>query len=182
MIIVTNKRVDHGKAQDYNIDMSKTEIVEHQGKPKQKQGPSKNREMTKARRRKIIEAVLDGKDPAKVAESLGYSPKTAGIQATQILSNPLVKRSFVSILEQRGLTDDFLADKALELMSAETPHFFSKDGKVEDTRMTPAHETRRKTLELVGKFKGHLKDDKGSGDINVGLMQMVVNVVNNGGE
>jgi len=139
--------------------------------------PSKNRTLTKARRRKIIEACLDGKDIKQAAIAEGYSPRTAASQARQILANPNAQRSFVRILDEQGLTDDFLAAKARELLNSSTPHFFSKDGIVCDERYTPAHETQRKTLELVSKFKGHLKESS-SADVSIGLMQMVVNVVN----
>ena len=140
--------------------------------------PPKNRVMTKLRRRKIIEACLDGKDIKQAAISVGYSPKTAGSQARQILADPNVKASFVRILEEEGLDDRFLAASARDLMNATTPHYFSYEGKVSDERFTPAHETRRKTLELIGKFKGHLKDSATSTDPTIMLMSVVVNQIN----
>lgn len=157
----------------------KTELMPDNDRPSNqpKTHAPKSRILSKLRRRKIIEACLDGKDLKEVAISTGLSPKSAASQARQILSEPNVKSSFVSILEEQGLSDEFLAKKAKDLLEAETHHYFSKDGVVVDERTSPAHETQRKTLELVGKFKSHLKDKQDS-DTSSALMQVVINALN----
>lgn len=150
--------------------------MEEQKPPKRKHA-SKSPKAAKVRQNRLVKALINGECLRDVAISTGLSPATASSQASDILRRPEAKESFIRILERKGLTDDFLAGKAAELLEAETPHFFSKDGIVCDERFTPAHETRRKTLELVSKFKGHLKETS-STDVSIGLMQMVVNVVN----
>ena len=141
----------------------------------------KTRILSKLRRNKLINAALDGKPLKDIAISTGLSPKTAENQAIQILREPNVIRSFVSIMEQEGLTDNFLAAKVHTLVNAKKTLYFQKDGIVTDERIVEALETQRKTLELAAKLKGHLKEQS-QGDINIGLMQMVVQAVRSGEE
>ena len=136
----------------------------------------KTRILSKIRRRKLIEACLDGKNLKDVAISTGLSPKSVSTQVPQILSEPKLQASFISIMEADGLSDDFLAAKVRALLDAQNTQYFQRDGIVTDERVVPAHETQRKTLELATKLKGHLKE-KSTGDINIGLMQMVVQAV-----
>jgi len=141
----------------------------------------KTRILSKLRRHKLIEACLDGKPLKSIAISTGLSPKTAENQAIQILREPNVLRSFISIMEAEGISDNFLARKAHSLLNAKKTEFFQKDGIVTDQREVEALETQRKTLELATKLKGHLKEQS-QGDINIGLMQMVVQAVRSGEE
>lgn len=141
----------------------------------------KTRILSKLRRHKLIEAALDGKPLKEVAISTGLSPKTAENQAIQILREPNVKKAFISILEEKGVTDIFLAEKTKALLDAKKTEYFQKDGIVTDEREVDALETQRKTLELATKLKGHLKE-RSEGDINIGLMQMVVQAVKGGEE
>ena len=136
----------------------------------------KTRILSKIRRNKLINAALDGKSLKDVAISTGLSPKTAEDQAIQILREPRVKAGFISIMEAEGLSDNFLAAKVHNLINAKKTEYFQKDGIVTDEREVEALETQRKTLELATKLKGHLKE-KSTGDINIGLMQMVVQAV-----
>ena len=136
----------------------------------------KTRILSKIRRRKLIEACLDGKNLKDVAISTGLSPNSASAQVTSILKEPSTQQSFISIMEQSGLSDDFLAAKVKSLLDAQNTQYFQRDGIVTDERVVPAHETQRKTAELVARLKGHLKE-KSTGDINIGLMQMVVQAV-----
>lgn len=141
----------------------------------------KTRAISVMRRRKIIEACLTGKNLKDVAIETGLSLKTANDQVSKILHEPRVQESFVRILEQSGLTDKFLADKIRSLANAETKQFFQLNGKVTDERTQPAWETQRKTIELVAKLRGHLRE-KTDVDISIGLMQVVVSALHNGGE
>ncbi len=142
----------------------------------------KTRILSKLRRHKLIEACLDGKDLKSVAISTGLSPVSAAQQANKILSEPSSQRSFISIMEQEGITDKFLAQKAMSLIDAKKTEYFQKDGIVTDERIVDALETQRKTLELATKLKGHLKDQS-QVDVNIGIMAMVVAAVKgDGGE
>lgn len=134
---------------------------------------SKSPKTAAVRRARLVQAVINGENLRDVAISTGLSPRTAQSQASDILRHPEAQKTFLLTLEKEGLTDEFLAQKAHELLEAENTHYFAKDGIVTDTRTSPAHETRRKTLELVAKMKGHLKEQS-TADVSIGLMQMVV--------
>lgn len=162
-----------------------SEMDEPQSSPRPSNQPKhhapKTRILSKIRRRKIIEACLDGKNLRDVAISTGLSPVSASDQASQILREPRIQQSFISIMEQEGISDNFLARKAHALLNAKKIEYFQKDGIVTDEREVEALETQRKTLELATKLKGHLKEQS-AGDINIGLMQMVVQAVRSGEE
>ena len=141
----------------------------------------KTRILSKIRRRKLIEACLDGKNLRDVAISTGLSPRSVNSYPSQILSEPKVQQTFISIMEAEGLSDNFLAAKVHSLINAKKIEYFQKDGIVTDEREVEALETQRKTLELATKLKGHLREQS-AGDINIGLMQMVVQAVRFGDE
>jgi len=136
----------------------------------------KTRILSKLRRHKLIEACLDGKDLKSIAISTGLSPQTANSQASQILAEPKIQATFIRCMEQEGISDNFLAAKTKALLDAQKTEYAQKDGIFTDERIVPALETQRKTLELATKLKGHLKEQS-AGDINIGLMQMVVQAV-----
>jgi hypothetical protein len=133
------------------------------------------------RRNRLVKALFNGECLKDVAISTGLSPKTAGSQATNILKHPQAQQMFIRCMEKAGLSDDFLAAKVHYLINAKKTEYFQKDGIVTDEREVEALETQRKTLELATKLKGHLKEQS-QGDINIGLMQMVVQAVRSGDE
>lgn len=153
-------------------------------KPEQKKGgnqpqkhASKLRIISNLRRRKLIEAALDGKPLRKVGLEMGLSPKTVDSQISRIMKEPQVQQTFARILEDAGISDNFLAAKLRSLIDAKTVLFFQHQGQVIAQQEVPALETQRKVTELVCRLKGHLKE-KTEVDINVGLMQMVVAAMN----
>ena len=133
----------------------------------------KDRVTTMMRRAKILEAAIEGKDITKAAIETGLSPKTAASQASKILHEPQVQRAFKMILAERGVSDEFLADKIRSLLDAKQTIYFQKDGQVTDERQIEALETQRKTAELVAKLKGHLREST-QADAEVSIMQIVV--------
>ncbi len=148
--------------------------TKHQNQPKHH--APKDRATAALRRRLLVKGLLQGENLKDIAISTGLSPKTAGDQACQILAEPKTQASFIQCMEKAGLTDNFLAEKTKSLINARKTLFFQKDGVVTDEREVEALETQRKTLELATKLKGHLKE-RSEGDINIGLMQMVVQAV-----
>ena len=134
--------------------------------------------LTSYKHRKIVEAALTGKPLKQAAIDLGYSPKTAESQASQILKRPNVIMSFNRILDKAGVSDDFLASRIRSLTTAKTKIFAQLNGEFTDEREVEALETQRKTIEMAARLKGHLKE-KADVDINVGLMQVVVNAIRN---
>jgi len=142
----------------------------------------KTRMAAKLRRRKIIEACLDGKNLREVALETGLSPNTASQQVSGILKEPEVQGAFAMIMDAEGLSDKFLVRKVKSLLNARQVEYFSHMGEVTDKRIIQALETQRKTLELAMKLKGHLREQVHV-DADVGLMALVVQVMHSpGGE
>jgi hypothetical protein len=131
-----------------------------------------------SRRVIVMDALTEGKTQKEAGILAGFSAKTAQTAVSKICGREAdTKKAFIQILEDEGLTDNFLGMKARSLIDAQQIHFFQKDGIVTDERSSPALETQRKTLELITKLKGHLKESSSSGDVSIGLMQVVVNAI-----
>lgn len=138
----------------------------------------KSREITRARKIKIMQDVLDGKTLTQAALDAGYAKSTANKQPPNLIRN-VGKESFKQILAAQGLTDNFLATKIKSLISAQNTHFFSRTNPQNNEfeiveRKSDALETQRKTTELACKLAGHLKDQDATIINNAGLMQIVV--------
>jgi len=163
----------------------KNERGAKKGPPRGKQPKThapKTRMAAKIRRRKIIEACLDGKNLREVAIETGLSPNTASQQVSGILKEAEVQGAFAMIMDEEGLTDKFLVNKVKSLLNARQVEYFSHMGEVTDERIVEALETQRKTLELAMKLKGHLREQVHV-DADVGLMALVVQVMHSpGGE
>ena len=71
---------------------------------------SKNKAAVEARRKTIINALLDGKSTLQAGTEAGLSPKTADSQVSQILSNPKTQNCLLEAMERRGMGDDYLAE------------------------------------------------------------------------
>ena len=132
------------------------------------------------RRRKLIEAVLDGKPLRKSGLEMGLSPKTVDSQVSRIMREPQVRQAFNRIEEAAGIDDKFLADKIRQLVDARAIIHSQKDGLFSDSREIPAWEMQRKTVELCTRLLGYLKDDVSASTTttNHGLLQFVVAQLN----
>jgi len=133
----------------------------------------------KTRARRFTAALLAGKSQSEALREAGYAETVARSGNCALLRNPQHIKPFITTLHEKGITDDFLADKVRALLDAQATHFFStsQDGQpVILERQAPALETQRKTLELAAKLKGHLKEQS-QVDINVGIMAMVVSAI-----
>jgi len=119
---------------------------------------SKNRLLTKLRRRKIIEAALDGKDVKAVAISTGLSPQSVRTQVPQILSEPNTQKAFKDILTAAGLSDEVLACRINDLAFAKETKFFSDKGIVTDEREVEALSIQADMTKFAAKVKGHVTD------------------------
>jgi len=139
------------------------------------------RRKTAIRYAKVMEARMEGKTLKEAGIEAGFPERGAEQQAIRVIGRGVDEgRAFVRILEDEGLTDNFLGKKARELMDAKQTIFAQKDGIFTDSRQVEALETQRKTWETVNKLKGHLKEQS-SGDVNIGLMQMIVQAVQSPG-
>ena len=70
----------------------------------------KNKAAVEARRKTIINALLDGKSTLQAGTEAGLSPKTADSQVSQILNNPKTQNCLLEAMERRGMGDDYLAE------------------------------------------------------------------------
>jgi hypothetical protein len=161
--------------------MPEQAAVEIAQEPKRKHA-SKSPQATAVRCAKLVNAVIQGESLRDTAIECGLSPKTAGSQASDLLKRPEAQATFLRILEERGLTDAHLAGKLSGLMDAKHTIYSQWKGKFTDSKDVDALETQRKTLETVLKLKGHLREDHAGGSIEIGLMQMVVQVVRDSSE
>ena len=71
-------------------------------------------------------------------------------------------QTFLKILEQTGVTDDFLAQTLRNGLDSTEMKYFSKDGIVEDEREVPDHSTRHKFAETVVKIRKLINTDNTS--------------------
>ncbi len=92
------------------------------------------------------------------------------------MKEPQVKQAFARMLVESGLDGNFLAAKLRSLVDAKTKVFAQQEGRFTDEREVDAHETQRKTVELICRLAGHLKPDSLSSGITIqaGAMQLVV--------
>jgi len=136
----------------------------------------RSRIMATIRRRTVLAETLSGTPRQEAGIKAGYSSQSAANQASMALSHPETIRDIRDVLTYHGLDDDSLAYKMSKLLDCEYPVYFSYKGKAGDTRMMPAFETQRKTLELALKLRGHLKDTK-EHDIRIGIVSLVVDAL-----
>lgn len=158
---------------DTNVETRPEKAKKKQNQPKHH--AVKSPLTAKRRRQEIIKAVVDGKPLRETGIRLGLAPKSAQNQVSQILKHPDTQKSFIRILESSGLDDAFLSSRLRDLADASGSHFFNVDGEIVE-KHSPAHETRRKTLEMVCRLKGHLKEHAQT-DISVGLMSVVLQTI-----
>jgi len=101
------------------------------------------------RQREFTKAVITGNTLKGAAEKAGYAhPETVG---SRLAKHPLVRQSIIDILDRSGLTDDYLAQKTLELCEAESP---GKDG-----IMAADWTTRARGIELLARLRNHFKQN-----------------------
>jgi len=136
-------------------------------KKKQNQA-GKTRDVVKARRKKIMQAIAAGKTQKQAGIDAGLKPEYAQQQVSQILLNPIVKKTFVDILSEQ-IPDDFHANVYREGMEATkvistNVIATNSEGMADATSMTkdfievPDHPTRIKAADSVSKLKGLIVD------------------------
>jgi len=128
------------------------------------------------RARIYTQSLLAGESRSQALRNAGYAESVARNGQCALLQNPAHLKPFIQSLENKGVSDDFLAEKVRTLLDAHETIFFQKDGVVKGERSVPVWETQRKSAELALKLKGHLKEQSQL-DVNIGLMAMVVSAV-----
>jgi hypothetical protein len=138
----------------------------------------------KIREQKVIEGVLvENKTLRQAGIDAGYAPASAQQMANLIMKKPEAKKAFAAILEEKGLTDEILADKLSKLIHAKKKVFAQKDGVFTDEREVDDNECQRKSVvDLLG-VKGHIKPSPET-QINIlaNAMTLVVDTLAKAGE
>jgi len=134
----------------------------------------KNKVAVKARRKKIVKAISEGKTNRQAGIEAGLNPNNADNQVSQILSEPKVKACFAAILD-KVIPDERLSNKYSDLLectkvisanivSINGEGMKDADSMTRDFIDVPDYATQLRAADSVAKLKGHLKDkEKGDG-------------------
>ena len=98
------------------------------------------------KQRKLIAGVVSGMPKRIAAIHAGYSERSAHAIANETLKNPEVKKTLETIMDEKGISDNYIANKLVELAEAEAngnPHW-------------PA---RARALDMMLKMKGHYSNE-----------------------
>jgi hypothetical protein len=116
---------------------------------------SQSRLQIKKRSKIVATELINGASAKQACLTAGYSNTT---NVNQVLMNKEVVKSFNSILEKTGLTDDAIADKLKQLFNAKTTKFFADKGVVTDQREVEDNTIQLDTTKTLLKVKGHITD------------------------
>lgn len=119
--------------------------------------------MTK-KQKALLQYMLDPEIPSTAVASrlAGYASPQSAYAAVKTKDFQDALQHFLSVLEKKGVTDDFLAQTIKDGLDAEEVKFFSKDGIVEDERVVVDHSTRHKFVETVVKIRKLINTDNSS--------------------
>lgn len=79
---------------------------------------AKTKAAVKARRRKILQGIIEGKTQGQAGIEAGLSPATAKTQVSQILKDPKLQDTLCAAMEAIGVTNNYLAERHKELIEA----------------------------------------------------------------
>jgi len=136
------------------------EITPKKEKRKQvqpKHHAAKSKHIARARRKKIIEGIIEGKTQEQAGIDAGLSPKTVNAQVSKILKEPETQKTFRELLDAQ-IPDSTLSKKISSLLHAKETKFFAEKGKVTDQREVEALSTQADMVKHVTKLKGYLID------------------------
>jgi phage terminase small subunit len=114
-----------------------------------------------AKQKLFVRYYAKTKNGTEAAKLAGYSPKTARVQASALLTNPAIKKSIEKRLEAIGKKIDVSAENVIREIAEGA--FFKGMEPDEDN-----YKNKLKALEMLGKHLGILdgsgarKDDKGN--------------------
>ena len=100
-----------------------------------------------ARERKLVEGAVEGKSIAQAGRDAGIPDRR---KAHATLTRPDVRRHYIALMERAGLTDDYLLEKAREVLN-NTRMGLTRDGDVVPMGTDPHAQV--KGLELLFKLK-----------------------------
>jgi len=116
--------------------------------------------MTK-KQKALLQYMLDPEiaTTAEASRLAGYASPQSAYAAVKAADFQDALKTFLAILESRGVDDKKLADVIAEGLDAEEIKYFSKDGIVEDERVVTDHVTRHKFVETVVKIRKLINTD-----------------------
>ena len=139
-----------------------TEAIPKRKQQQPKHHAGKSRAVASARRRKIVQGVLEGKPLKQIGIEVGLSPKTADNQVTKILREPHTKNALLEAMEKAGLNDEELARQHCALMNASRylPARGDDVGSPEAQGYiaVPDYQAKAKALEMFHKLTGSYVD------------------------
>jgi phage terminase small subunit len=159
-------------------------------KPKKKQvqkqpktHPGKTKEVVKARKKKIVQAIIEGKTQKQAGIEAGLSPKTAETQVCMILKEPAVRATFAQLLAEK-VPDDFHAQTYREAMEATkviSANVIAINGEgmadahsqTKDFIDVPDYAVRLKAADSVAKLKGYVQERTVHGFDNTATEMMI---------
>jgi len=115
----------------------------------------KERKLT-LKQRKFIKYYLESGNASDAARKAGYALDKQ--QGYENLTKPYLKQAFVALMDKKGLTDDKIATKLMELMEAKKQisaniTYGDADEKTTDFIEVPDNQTQFKATELSMKVK-----------------------------
>lgn len=105
----------------------------------------KERKLT-LKQRKFIKYYLETGNQSEAARRAGYALAVSG---RENILKPTVRAAFMALLDKKGLTDEKITDKLIELIEAKKP--------ISDA---PDNQTQIKAVELLMKVKSLIGGDK----------------------
>lgn len=164
-------------------------MVEKKKQNQPKKHAAKTKAICKARRRKIIKALSEGKTLKAAGVAGGLSEKTAPAQVSEILKEPETQASFKALLD-KVIPDTVQASKYLECLAATkviSAMVIAGDGEgmkdansmTRDFVEVPDYATQLKTNDSISKLKGHLVE-KHEMDVSGALMTLVAKQLSGG--
>jgi len=144
-----------------------------QAQPKHHAGKSKL--IVQARRKKIIEGIINGKTQKQAGIESGLSSKTVESQVCEILKEPKVQESFQKLLD-KIIPDEVLGHKINTLLHAKETKYFADKGIVTDQRDVDALSIQADMTKHVTKLKGYLIDKSEVG-LDIATVELILSAL-----
>ena len=103
--------------------------------------------------KKVVRARL--KHPDETQKEIGRRVGAKQKHVSSILRKEHVKKAMSDIMDEAGLTDDYIAKKIKSLAEAKTTKFFAHEGRVHDSRVVDDNGTQLAATNLAAEIKGH---------------------------
>ncbi len=134
---------------------------------------SKTRNLS-PRQLRYLAARAEGKNKEDSKIAAGYSPNVS----TQAIENkPSLKVALLEMMESKGVTSDFLAQKLKNGMNSKKVQLVTFEGEITDSRELEDNETQHKYFRDALEIRGDIADTS-SMQVNLGLIAIPQKVGN----